>query len=147
MKSDVIIQQLESSVTRRRVVGTGVKLAYAAPIVAASFKLNSAAAHTVSAGCVAGTCLEPNLCGERCGCRTADGASLCLQQLRCSEADICETSATCPEGYVCLTPSCCRDEKPRCVPACFNPTISEQANFMATSFEEPNGDWVLGPGI
>lgn len=149
MKGDLMSRQMESSVTRRRVVGVGAKLAYTAPLVAASFKLNAAAAQTVSAGCIAGTCLEPNICGDRCGCREADGASLCLQQMRCSEVSICETSATCQEGYVCLSPSCCRDGQPRCVPACFNPTSTTQnLGFFAADTMVDNGDdLVLGPGI
>ena len=32
---------LRTSTTRRRVIGTGVKLAYAAPLVAATFKLGN----------------------------------------------------------------------------------------------------------
>ena len=41
---DIVTDQLGTQVTRRRVVGTGAKLAYAAPLVAASFKLRSVSA-------------------------------------------------------------------------------------------------------
>ena len=37
MKRELLDRHFESNVTRRRVIGTGAKLAYAAPVVAATF--------------------------------------------------------------------------------------------------------------
>jgi len=53
MALEEITQQLSTSTTRRTVVKTGMRLAYAAPVVAASYKLSamSARAQAVSGGC------------------------------------------------------------------------------------------------
>jgi hypothetical protein len=140
MKRDAIDQQLESSVTRRRVIGTGVKLAYAAPVVAASFKLNHAAAQGASPLCRIGTCDAPNLCGPTCGCRDVNGVALCLQQSLCDDAPPCPTGS-CPAGFVCLATSCCDDGGPRCVTACTGQAASE------TIFVTTDTELVLGTGI
>lgn len=50
MDQDMIDRRLDSKTTRRSVVTTGVRLAYAAPIVAASFKLNHAGAQVDISG-------------------------------------------------------------------------------------------------
>jgi hypothetical protein len=104
--------------TRRTVVSTGAKLAYAAPLVAASFTLGAGrvwANGMVSPGC------RPDICGAggQCGpCRD----DLCL--LRCSvelvavcvdftppqpceTSPSCASSADCGAGQVCLAPACC----------------------------------------
>lgn len=131
--------------TRRQVVGTGVKLAYAAPLIAASFKLSAGGAAALSPNCTPGTCAEPVVCNleKRCGCREADGSAYCLQQIRCSSAAVCASTANCPAGYVCLVTSCCSDKNPRCVPIC---------DIQKNGLEAYNGltdadEWVLGPGF
>jgi hypothetical protein len=127
MKSDVIDQKLESSVTRRRVIGTGVKLAYAAPVVAASFKLNSAAAQGASPLCTPTTCGETDFCGRSptCFCRTVDGVTRCLQDELCGFAAVCGADQpACPSGAVCVpfsdtgTGNCCDDKVSHCAFPC-----------------------------
>jgi hypothetical protein len=105
--------------TRRTIVATGAKLAYAAPLVATSLTLSAGrvwANGMVSPGC------RPDVCGAggACGpCRD----DLCL--LRCSVelvpvcVDVttpacspgtfpsCSSSADCEVDRVCLAPACC----------------------------------------
>jgi hypothetical protein len=112
--------------TRRTIVRSGAKLAYAAPLVAASLTLSADrvwANGMVSPGC------RPDICGAggACGpCRD----QLCL--LRCSVelvpvcVDVttpacspetfpsCASSADCEAGRVCLAPTCCGGQS-----ACF----------------------------
>ena len=128
----------EERATRRSIVKTGVKLSYAVPVVAASFKLSSTSASAVSPTCKAGTCAEPEVCGQQCACREADNSTYCLQQLRCSSALVCDTTAECPAGYVCLPTSCCIDKKNRCVPVC-----NDQARLRAQTIDDGQG-LVLG---
>jgi hypothetical protein len=122
MKRDAIDQQLESSVTRRRVIGTGVKLAYAAPVVAASFKLNSDAALAASPLCIAGTCTAPVICStdRTCACRTIGGEARCLQNEFCAAVDRCDADSDCPGGF-CFpaADNCCGETgEGRCVFPC-----------------------------
>jgi hypothetical protein len=53
MRLEALDQHLGDHVTRRRIVKTGVKLAYAAPLVAASFQLTAGGtlARTCTCGC------------------------------------------------------------------------------------------------
>jgi hypothetical protein len=139
MSAELIEQQLETNITRRRIIGTGAKLAYAAPLVAASFKVSKAAAQVVSGECIAGTCSAPTICGDRCACRTVAEGNICLQQQRCSDLQTCPTG-TCPSGFYCLTPSCCHDGVARCVPACFEVGGEEV-------LDDPNQGLVLGPNV
>jgi hypothetical protein len=124
MKSDVIDQQLESSVTRRRVIGTGVKLAYAAPVVAASFKLNSAAAQGASPTCTPTTCGERITCNgsASCYCRTVDGVTRCLQDRLCVNSAICDAANPCAGGGHCIAAgangNCCDDGLSHCAYPC-----------------------------
>ncbi len=68
MNVDTIHEQLDAPVTRRRIVKTGVKLAYVAPIVAASFKLSGGPAGAVSTtACTGGDCLNAGLCETASG--------------------------------------------------------------------------------
>ena len=57
MKNDLIEEMGKSRLTRRKIVTTGTKLAYAAPLVAASTKFSSF-------GASAGELLEVYLCGD-----------------------------------------------------------------------------------
>ena len=121
MTSDLINKQLESSVTRRRVVGTGVKLAYAAPVVAASFKLNAASAQTVSVACDAGQCNDPHICGGdgTCACRDVSQTTACLQDEFCGDTATCTDDSGCPGGWCFLaSDNCCEDGKNYCVFPC-----------------------------
>ena len=77
--SDTSKNRLNVPASRRTIVSTGAKLAYAAPIVAASFKLSafSAQAQTASPGVVVGSCPAAGCpAGQKC-CRTESGMSAC----------------------------------------------------------------------
>jgi hypothetical protein len=108
--------------TRRTVVRTGAKLAYAAPLVAASFTLGAGrvwANGMVSPGC------RPDVCGAGgpCGpCRDDLCLLLCSVELVPVCVDVttpacspdfdetfpsCASSADCGAGRVCLAPTCC----------------------------------------
>ena len=121
MSKAVITKTLESSVSRRRIVGTGVKLAYAAPVVAASFKLNAAAAQTVSVACIAGECGAPVICGGEgtCACRNVARTTACLQDEFCGDTSKCSTDSECPGGW-CFpaADNCCDDGNNYCVFPC-----------------------------
>jgi hypothetical protein len=85
-------EQLHSRPTRRTVVATGVKLAYAAPIVAASFKVSTVNAqvgvspvtppcgHSTgpNGGCM-GACTSRGFTGQQCGiiCGTGQSTGAC----------------------------------------------------------------------
>ena len=111
--------RLTDSPTRRTVVKTGVKLAYAAPIVAASFKLRNVSAQEVITGRVCPPnliCLErPADCGEdRDGvCSnvvSVDPTSCICGNDLCGPA--CETDGDCQKyaaGAICQAPDtgCC----------------------------------------
>lgn len=74
MDSNEISEQMTTRQTRRAVLGKGVKLAYAAPVVAATFKLSVAG--TLAAVCPPGYTHIPNADRSReccaCDCTTAD---------------------------------------------------------------------------
>jgi hypothetical protein len=111
-----------ATVTRRRVVETGIKLAYAAPLVAASYKIGSGAAVALSPTCSAGTCDAPNFCesDDTCACRTVGGAAQCLQNEFCVAVAQCSSDAECPGGF-CFpaTDNCCGETGlGRCVFPC-----------------------------
>jgi hypothetical protein len=90
-----------ATVTRRRVVETTVKLAYAAPLVAASYKIGSGSASALSPTCAAGTCDAPNFCenDDTCACRTVGGTNHCLQNEFCVAVNQCSSDAQCPGGF------------------------------------------------
>ena len=105
MGLDEITGRLSTSTTRRTVVKTGAKLAYAAPLVAASFKLAElkTIAQTASGvqdpvcigtrdGCNSGGCGP----GGSCICTvTPEGGVFCFSQF-CGPA--CTSSAQCVDG-------------------------------------------------
>ena len=83
-------EQLHSRSTRRTVVATGAKLAYAAPIVAASFKVSGVNAQAISpiGGCFHSTgtnggcmpaCTSAGFTGTQCGpiCGTGQSTGAC----------------------------------------------------------------------
>jgi hypothetical protein len=82
--------RITDATTRRTIVKTGVKLAYVAPIVAASFKLNGVLAQTISpvGGCFHSTgtnggcmpaCTSAGFTGAQCGviCGTGQSTGAC----------------------------------------------------------------------
>jgi len=89
-----LIDTLDAAATRRRVLKTGAKLAYAAPLVAASMRLTAGGAGAVSGG--GSTCIEV-------GQRDANG-----QLLQCqNQTDCCSLLCRANElfGLICV----CRD--------------------------------------
>jgi len=140
-----IDQQLKTQITRRTVVRTGAKLAYAAPLVAASFKLDNGvgAQAAPSAACVPGTCDLVSICGSHCGCRTnASGSTSCLQNIACVDANPCTDG--CSAGEVCLADTCCGDGVPRCVPGCAGVAFHFLTQGAAAAGPTGPGPWVLG---
>ena len=87
---------LTGSMTRRAVIARGGKLAYAVPVIAASFSL---AEHRAGAASIAGTCIpfNPVNCRfntECCGCDTGDAC--------CTNSPGCTTSVN--HGPFCVAP-------------------------------------------
>jgi hypothetical protein len=120
--------RIADSPTRRTVVKTGVKLAYVAPIVAASFKLREASAQEVmSPGnpnpeCRGATCgnFIPCATNPDCICTTtAAGGGFCVPgSTQCAGLADCAADLSCPAGNVCVVNSCC--VVPKCVPISLN---------------------------
>ena len=119
MALEEIVERLDTNTTRRTVVKTGAKLAYAVPIVAASFKLS---ATSVGAQAVSG--LDPRCDGARCGsfatCNevdgcicfsTLDGTGYCGIPRSCSVVQACGPGTPCPAGQVCAVGTCCSGDK------------------------------------
>jgi len=119
--------QIATSTTRRTIVKTGAKLAYAAPVLAASFRLSQMGAMAA----VSGNVCPPNLvCGvqpEQCG---EDASGVC-SNVRSVEAvtcicgndacgPTCTTDGDCQTyapGSICQAPGtgCCEQ---RCIAPC-----------------------------
>ncbi len=104
--------RLASPATLRAVVTTGVKLAYAAPIVASSLKLREAAAQDCSAG--QDSCNGADYpCGETPGCyctNDTEGNIFCAQFTggTCHTYQTRTSSSGCPSGQRCAPgPDCC----------------------------------------
>lgn len=131
-------QLVENSTTRRTVVKTGAKLAYIAPVVAASFKLSSTGVAAVSGldpRCDGTTCGNFKTCNDTEGCicfSTSDGTGYCGIPRLCSEVDACVVDADCPSGQVCAYDTCCTgDKKNSCVIPCA-PGLTKTANAGLT---------------
>ena len=113
MALEEITRHLGASTTRRTVVKTGVKIAYAAPIVAASFKLSTVRASHVSGGCDGVCCADTatfTSCGAGgCYCfQTTEGTTAChLGGQSCTLIGPCTTSSDCPNGTHCSAESFC----------------------------------------
>lgn len=119
---------LTGTATRRSVVATGAKVAYAAPLVAASFKLSAMGAGAVSPNgpCEAFRCEDGGLCHtygggilDVCACFELvekPGTGLCLNNFYCDAPD-CTSDADC-NGGTCVTNTCCGLGVQRCAPPC-----------------------------
>jgi hypothetical protein len=129
-RSYMAIERLEdvskSHTTRRKIVTTGAKLAYAAPLVAATATLESGGAGAVSPNgacttfvCGNGPCVEtPD--GFNCFCfETAEspGNGRCTGNFFCSEPTGCTSDADCPGGGTCVINTCCGPQS-YCAPPC-----------------------------
>ena len=118
MRLEELTDRLETGTTRRTIVKTGVKFAYAAPLVAASFKLHGAGAQTrVSPGgndptCIGANCGTFRTCGAggECVCfTTSAGTGFCATGSNpCSELTPCPNGQLdCPANTVCIVDTCC----------------------------------------
>jgi hypothetical protein len=132
MAVEELSAQLAKETSRRTVVKTGAKLAYAAPIVAASFKLSArgAGAATVSgepgSGCsgdfVCGN--APTACGtdnrgfgDTCYCfASTENTGVCGANICITPSGTCASSDQCPDGSFCSVNTCCGDGA--CIPRC-----------------------------
>lgn len=81
MNSELFEKTAASRLTRRKVVTTGTKLAYAAPLVAASFKLSSMGALAVehSCDCVDDDLSPKNLEGSCYTCKVPESGCVATQ--------------------------------------------------------------------
>jgi hypothetical protein len=104
--------EVEQSLSRRTIVRTGTKLAYAAPIVAATAKLSARAAHALSPqSCGTGsTCSSfgRGSCSTDCVCGSdVDGGTTCIS-LRIPVRGLftCTTGSDCESGEACIMDTC-----------------------------------------
>lgn len=117
---DKLEEITQTQTTRRTIVKTGVKLAYAAPLVAATFKLTArgaSAAISAALNCPnVFICDFAEICGDgSCGCvPILDGGSICHQGQSCDVA-ACSHNSDCPSGTYCAQ-TCC--PQPICVSPC-----------------------------
>ena len=114
-----------SKTTRRAVIGTGARLAYTAPLVAASFSL--AASQSLAAdACTAGencTTGETVNCGANgfCACVTnMDGGFACVD--RACSFTACTTGTDCDSGLCVNVPGCCGEPESFCGTPCTDVT-------------------------
>ena len=110
--------------TRRRFVGTGAKLAYTAPLIAASFKMSAQAAGAVVVsgvgGCTTFNCGSPEFCSDdyfcdsfgrySCICsHSVDGVPFCGDWCFACGGGTgfgCDADSDCASGWHCTT-TCC----------------------------------------
>lgn len=144
MKTENKDKLIESGVSRRTIVRTGAKLAYAAPLVAASFRLGSdqSAAQVASAMCEGQDCFSPITCGgsTSCACREIGGVSFCLQDVFCSSAPNCSTSSDCGAGSICVPSmqNCCSGDNGKCLRPCGVFAFDTSGPVLLTS-DKPEG--------
>jgi hypothetical protein len=92
------VTPLDTSTSRRRVLATGVKLAYAAPLVAASFKLSAQGAFAaVSGGSRAAICTASSgqICTTYEGCGTTALGNPCVCAHTATNQTVCSAYGTC----------------------------------------------------
>jgi hypothetical protein len=112
---------LDNTTTRRRVITTGVKIAYAAPIVAASYKLSLTQTYAADACDSGENCAEGIVvnCGANgfCACvANVDGGFACVDRV-CSFT-ACSKGSDCDSGLCISAPGCCGDPDPFCGTPC-----------------------------
>lgn len=122
-----------STSTRRTVVTTGAKVAYAAPLVAASFKLSAHGAGAVSADGPCDTfvcgnnvpCVDrPNQDPPGCWCfevQATPGQGRCTSNFYCSPdltVPCPNGQSDCPSNTTCVTNTCCGQGVNYCAPDC-----------------------------
>ena len=105
-----------TSTTRRTIVKTGAKLAYAAPLVAATTRLDAAKAQTLSPGnpdpeCQGAQCAVLQNCAGSSSCfcfQTSAGGGYCAVSTSCSGLTSCPNGQSdCAAGEICTPNTCC----------------------------------------
>jgi hypothetical protein len=138
-------EKLTTATTRRSVVKTGVKLAYAAPLVAASFKLSArgAGAQTLSP-------TEEEACNHSNGlnggcmgaCTSSDAADTCGSGGNfCDGVDIDPDSPSGQGPCQEFCPSGQGGENP-----CCNPGLCDSGNFVCLHNDATGGDYIAYNG-
>ena len=113
--------------SRRTIVKTGAKMAYAVPVVAATISLNvgESSAQRVSGinpdpACIGATCANLRQCADNpdCQCFTlAGGGGFCIPgSTTCDSFGVCGADLSCPAGQVCVVGTCCGTPN-QCAPA------------------------------
>lgn len=133
MQLEHLDRKLESVVNRRRVVTTGARIAYGAPLIAASFKFGTRVASAASPLCIEGT-----ECGGTCCFCLANGVDLgCYQNEFCDVAPTCADSSTCGTNGLCVPAedNFCGDSDGRCLYPCkADCPHTESIGFSAAEF-------------
>ena len=140
MALDELVDQLGSSkTTRRSIVKKGAKLTYAAPLVAASFKLRSmdASAQAVSQNCPCGSD-----CGDSafdCFCLTdGENVAFCSNNFFCGTTDPCTSNDDCPDGWICQGGRCPGNCGSVCVPPC-GTTVTSSVRVQSNGLTNRGG--------
>jgi hypothetical protein len=110
--------------SRRAVLRTGAKLAYAAPVVAASIKLAEQAtgAQVSPAACLAGENCATGLgvscdVNQQCACsQDVDGGFACAERI-CTSLP-CSIGSDCDSGLCISVPGCCGNDDSFCAIPC-----------------------------
>ena len=117
MPKDELVNLVRATTTRRTVMKTGAKLAYAAPVVAASFKLSTHNSVAISGVTSCSNPFDPVACalapGDCRGCLvgdeccpaictvSAEGDNFCIGGQPNPAFDGCTGSGVCPAGSRC----------------------------------------------
>jgi hypothetical protein len=147
MNEELFEKTATSRLTRRTIVKTGTKLAYAAPVVAASMKLGmrSTSAQVVSDGGVG----SPGFCGHSIGGEPFDPEgckgtcnNACPQVETLSPGDGSETRNPCED----VCENLCKGEKGNecvsddaCSPACFTCTYDDKGKLESVTYSCEGG--------
>jgi hypothetical protein len=137
MPFDTMDEQLAARATRRRVVKTGVKLAYAVPVIATTFKLQQGYAAAQSPACIGGKCGDLPECSPDGECFCFDDGQdggFCHRCQRCDSvvaAGLLCPDGKCPSGYLCSTLSCCVDDDGNPLAVCLQPCAGTTSDCFA----------------
>ena len=139
MADEELVRHLSSGTTRRTIVKTGAKLAYVAPVVAASFTISNldAAAQGASPGCVGGgrCTVDDDCCGGEtcvggiCSVEACEGAACgsftqchptadCQCYTAAEGAGVCGCNTFCSEAPPCTTSGDCAADRFCAVNSC-----------------------------
>lgn len=143
MDTEEKVAPFAATTTRRKIVTTGAKLAYAAPIVAVSMKTNIASAAECQPGqdSCNGTDYPCGDCANSFCSNDTEGNIFCAQftGLSCETYTKCAKSSDCPSGQRCAPgPDCCGGI---CVGVCGGGTVSgivTKGNVVQTAGVPPH---------